>query len=87
MLIFYRYIRYILPAREAGLLECEGMIQSGLCLISYIMSTHNNDPKPIMEYTKLFLSCVDKFESKVYANTSKKSSNPVSLHLRELKTT
>ena len=70
MLVFYRYIRYILPAQEAGLLECEGMIQSGLCLISYIMSRHNNDPKPIMEYTKLFLSCVDKFETKVYVITS-----------------
>ena len=70
MLIFYRYIRNVIPHTEAGLLECEGMIQSGLCLVSYIMSKHNHDPKPILEYTKLFLSCVDKFESKVYVATS-----------------
>ena len=70
MLIFYRYIRHVLPQSEAGLLECEAMIQSGLCLVSYIMSKHNNNPTPIMEYTKLFLSCVDKFEAKVYVITS-----------------
>ena len=70
MLVVYRYIRSVVKKSEAGLLECEGMIQSGLCLVSYIMSKHNNDPKPIMEYTKLFLSCVDKFEAKVYVVTS-----------------
>jgi hypothetical protein len=66
MLIFYRYIRSVVPTTEPGLLQCEGMIQSGLCLFSYIMSQHNNDPNPIQEYTKLFLSCVDKFEETVY---------------------
>ena len=70
MLIFYRYIRNVIPHTEVGLLECEGMVQSSLCLVSYIMSKHNQDPKPILEYTKLFLSCVDKFESKVYIKTS-----------------
>ena len=70
MLLLYRYIRSVVKETEAGLLECEGMIQSGLCLVSYIMSKHNNDPKPIMEYAKLFLSCVDKFEAKVYVVTS-----------------
>ena len=66
MLILYRYIRFVVPSTEPGLLQCEGMIQSGLCLFSYIMSQHNNDPNPIQEYTKLFLSCVDKFEEAVY---------------------
>ena len=66
MLIFYRYIRSVIPSTEPGLLQCEGMIQSAVCLISYIMSKHNNDPKPLQEYTKLFLSCVDKFEAAIY---------------------
>ena len=66
MLVCYRYIRHVLPVTEPGIMQCEGMIQSGLCLVSYIMSKHNDDPKPIMEYTKLFLSCVDKFEATVY---------------------
>ena len=66
MLIYYRYVRTVIPSTEPGLMQCEGMIQSGLCLVSYIMSKYNDDPKPIMEYTKLFLSCVDKFESAIY---------------------
>ena len=66
MLVYYRYVRTVIKSTEPGLLQCEGMIQSGLCLVSYIMSKHNEDPNPIMEYTKLFLSCVDKFESTVY---------------------
>lgn len=66
MLVCYRYVRTVIPSTEPGLMQCEGMIQSGLCLVSYIMSKHNDDPRPIMEYTKLFLSCVDKFESTVY---------------------
>ena len=36
--------------------------RSGLCSLS----KHNNDPQPLQEYTKLFLSCVDKFEESVY---------------------
>ena len=66
MLIFYRYIRSVIPNTEPGLLQCEGMIQSGLYFVSYIMSKHNNDPNPLQEYTKLFLSCVDKFHINVY---------------------
>ena len=66
MLVYYRYVRTVISFSEPGLMQCEGMIQSGLCLVSYIMSIHNDDPRPIMEYTKLFLSCVDKFESTVY---------------------
>ena len=66
MLVFYRYIRSVVPCTEPGLLQCEGMIQSGLCLISFIMSKHNNDPNPLQEYTKLFLSCVDEFYTNVY---------------------
>ena len=72
MLVCYRYVRTVIPATEPGLMQCEGMIQSGLCLVSYIMSKHNDDPRPIMEYTKLFLSCVDKFESTVYVQDTLK---------------
>ena len=70
MLVLYRYIRSVVKESEAGLLECEGMIQSCLCMVSHIMSKYNKASKPIMEYTKLFLSCVDKFEAKVYVVTS-----------------
>ena len=70
MLVFYRYIRHVVPNSLLGLIECEAMIQSGLCVVSYIMSQHNKDPSPILEYTKLFLSCVDKFESKIYVEGS-----------------
>ena len=66
MLICYRYVRTVITRTEPGLRQCEGMIQSCLCLVSYIMSKHNANPTPILEYTKLFLSCVDKFESTVY---------------------
>ena len=72
MLIYYRYLRIVIPSTEPGLMQCEGMIQSCLCLVSYIMSNQNDDPRPIMEYTKLFLSCVDKFESTVYVKETLK---------------
>ena len=66
MLICYRYVRTVITVTEPGLRQCEAMIQSCLCMVSYIMSTHNDNATPILEYTKLFLSCVDKFESTIY---------------------
>lgn len=52
MFILYRYIRNVIPQTEVEfLVECEGMMQSWLYLVSYVMFKHNKDTKLTLEHT------------------------------------
>ena len=53
VLIFDHYIRSFILSCVPSLSQCTDNIQSPrLWLISYILSKHSNDPKPLQEYTK-----------------------------------
>ena len=69
----YSLVVELLPPVSVALNEFQCMVQSLFCMISRLMTDVEVSSEEMNDYIKLFLSCCQKYHSRLYGNSSNKN--------------